>query len=123
MKLLKHSTIFLLTLIWGFNILLAQPQHGFPSAEERAARTTEKLKSELKLSEKQIKLVSEVVLKYAKKAEEMRDKSEDRSEMVQNMKKLTSEQDKELKKILTKDQFTKYEKIMEENRSRMRRRD
>ncbi len=123
MKKLKYLTILLVTLIWGFNILHAQPQHGFLNAEERAARTTEKLKSELKLSEKQLKQVNEVVLKYAKKGEEMRDKSEDRSEMMQNMKKLTSEQDKELKKILTKDQFKKYEKIMEENRNRMLRRE
>lgn len=123
MKELKYLPILLLTLIFGFSILSAQPQHGFPSAEERATRTTEKLKSELNLSEKQIKQVSEVVLKYAKKGEELRDKAADRSEMMQNMKKLTSEQDKELKKILNKDQFKKYEKIMEENRSRMRRRD
>lgn len=123
MKKLKYLTLLLLTLIWGFNIIIAQPQGGYPNAEERATRTTEKLKSELKLSEKQIKQVSEVVLKYAKKAEDMRNKSEDRSEMMQNMKKLTSEQDKELKKILNKEQFIKYEKIMEENRSRIRRRD
>lgn len=123
MKKLKYLSFLLLTLILGFKILTAQPQYGFPSAEERAARTTEKLKSELKLSEKQLKQVNEVVLKYAKKGEEMRDKSKDRSEMMQNMKKLTSEQDQELKIILTKEQFKKYEKIMEENRSRMRRRE
>ncbi len=123
MKKLKYLHLFVITLVWGFNFLIAQPQQGFPSAEERAARITERLKFELNLSEKQIKQVSEVVLKYAKKGAEMRDKSEDRSEIMQNMKKLSFEQDKELKKILNKEQYKKYEKIMEENRSRMRRRD
>lgn len=123
MKKLKYLNPLLLTLIWGFNFLIAQPQHRFPNSEERAARTIERLKFDLNLSEKQIEQVSEVVLKYAKKGEEMRDKSEDRSKIMQNMKKLALEQDKDLKKILTNEQFKKYEKIMEENRNRMRRRE
>lgn len=105
------------------SLAAAQMRPGMPNAEERAARLTERLKTELKLDNSQMQKVKEILLKHSKKIDALREKSTNRDEMIEKMKKIQVEQDNEIKNLLTKEQFKTYQKIMEESRNRMRRRD
>lgn len=120
---LKNLFLFVMILISGYNFAISQMQQGMPNAEERAKFLTERLKVDLKLENKQIPKVNEILLKYAKKVDSLRNQTKSRQEMMEIMKKNMKEQDNEIKNVLTKEQFKKYEKIMEENRNRMRKRD
>ncbi|RCK74050.1 MAG: hypothetical protein IGBAC_2197 [Ignavibacteriae bacterium] len=120
---LKNLFLFVMILISGYNFAISQMQQGMPNAEERAKFLTERLKVDLKLENKQIPKVNEILLKYSKKVDSLRNQTKSRQEMMEIMKKNMKEQDNEIKNVLTKEQFKKYEKIMEENRNRMRKRD
>ncbi|WP_340112315.1 DUF4890 domain-containing protein [Maribellus mangrovi] len=90
--------------------------------KERAKRQTEELTKELDLNKDQQKKVLELNEKYSEKMsamfEDMRSGGGDREAMREKMGKLRDEQNKEMKKILTEDQYKKYEKYLEERRSR-----
>lgn len=120
---LKNLFLFVMILILGYNFAISHMQQGMQNAEERAKFLTERLKVDLKLENKQIPKVNEILLKYAKKVDSLRNQTKSRQEMMEIMKKNMKEQDNEIKNVLTKEQFKKYEKIMEENRNRMRKRD
>ena len=90
--------------------------------KERAKRQTEELTEQLGLNKDQQKKVGELNEKYSEKMtamfEDMRGGGGDREAMREKMTKLRDEQNKEMKKILTDDQYKKYEKYLEERRSR-----
>ncbi len=119
---LKLGTLILLLLTLLTNLSFSQSDRKFPSAKERTSSLVEQLKTELLLTEKQISLVREIALKYANKIEELRNNSTDRGEMMSSIQSIKEDQNKEMKKVLTKEQFKKYENIQEENRTRMMRR-
>lgn len=121
-KIKKISFFFLMMTFW-ISITTAQMHPGMPNPEERAKRLAEMLKTELKLDIKQSKKVQDIVLKYSKRIDTLRTKSKNRDEVFELMRKIQAEQDNEIKKVLTEEQYKKYQKIMSENRSRMRRKD
>lgn len=87
---------------------------GKKSAEERAQKQTEWMKTDLGLTEAQAKQVNEINLKYAEEAEAKR--AAHKAEQVKNKEARKAERDAqkakkeaELKKVLTPEQYTKFE--------------
>lgn len=103
-----------------------QGQRQQRTPEEMAKLQTEFLKENLKLDAKKEKSVYEIYLKFGKKQREefaaMREQG-DRTGMRDKMTKMNAERDEELKKILGDKDFEKYQKLMEDRRQNMRRRD
>ena len=99
------------------------------SPEDMAKRQTEGIGEFVKFTEGQETKVYDLILKYAKKQQEMRSgvsfrdmTDEQRAEMRTKREALQSEQDKEMKSILTEAQFTQYEDYREQMRQQMQQR-
>jgi len=89
--------------------------------EEMAKRETDQIKEKCGLDKDQEKKVYDLSLKTAKERVKMREEMQDaggpNDEMRAKMTKIREEQTKEMKKILSADQFVKYEKYLEERRA------
>jgi periplasmic protein CpxP/Spy len=84
-----------------------------PSVEQRMERMTE----ELKLTDAQKPKVKAVLEATAKKGQELRgDSSVPREERREKMQAIMEQENKQLKEILTPDQYTKWEKMRAEMR-------
>ncbi|MCG8306840.1 MAG: DUF4890 domain-containing protein [Cytophagales bacterium] len=94
--------------------------------KEFAERQTNHMKESLELTDDQLPKVEALNLKYAEKMNEARVEADgDRKAMRDSMRAMISEKDEELKKILTADQWIKFEEIRKErmqNRGSGRRR-
>lgn len=119
-KLLK---IFLSTFIFflSFQALQAQPpgrgRGGTP--EERVDRQVKSMSEQLTLSEAQAGKVKEVLLTYSNKMSDLRKEADgDWTGMREKMGELRTEQNEELKKYLTEEQYTNWEKYQAEQRER-----
>ena len=85
-----------------------------PSVEQRMERLTE----ELKLTDAQKPKVKAVLEATAKKGQELRgDTSVPREERREKMQAIMQEENKQMKGILTLDQYTQYEKMRAEMRA------
>lgn len=111
-----------LVLIFFSSFGITQPRNMNP--EEIAKRQTTQLKEELNLNADQEKKVYEVNLESMKKMSVLREKMRDGNGgfegMREKMMEIREEQNKKIKEILTAEQWTKYEKYLEERRSQMR---
>lgn len=104
-------------------ILHAQPSggRGFQGTpEESAKRQTEMMVEKLTLSEAQASRIQDINLKYALKMKAARDSMPegDWQMMRQKMTTIRQEQDVELRKMMTSDQWTIYEQWKEEQRAK-----
>ena len=94
-----------------------------PSPEERAKQLTTQMAEHLDLSEDQVKKVEEINLSYAKKMMEAREAAQsDRSAMRSKMESMTEDRNKDLKEILTEEQFESLEEMRSERKPRGERR-
>jgi hypothetical protein len=86
--------------------------------EERAAKLTEWMKTNLQLTDDQVAQVSGINLKYAQKNEALRNSTEARAAKFKKLKGYDADKEAELKKLFTDEQFkiyqTKKEEIKEE---------
>ena len=89
--------------------------------EEMAKRQTDQIKEKCGLDKDQEKKVYDLSLKIgkemAKMREEMQSSGGPSDEMREKMMKVRDDQNKEMKKILSADQYVKYEKYLEERRA------
>jgi biopolymer transport protein ExbD len=89
--------------------------------EEMAKRQTDQIKEKCGLDKDQEKKVYDLSLKsgreMAKLREGMQSGGGPNDEMRAKMTKIRDDQNKEMKKILTADQYVKYEKYLEERRA------
>jgi hypothetical protein len=95
------------------------------SPEDMAKAETEWMMKELSLEKDMEKKVYDLQLKFAKKQTEMRQaamNSGNREAMRENMTKINTERDAEMKKLLGEKKFEEYQKKVEERRAAMRRR-
>ncbi|MFT4666150.1 MAG: protein CpxP [Polaribacter sp.] len=120
---LKLAAVFMLCFLCSLNM---QAQRGGRGGDpiEMAQKQTQRMTDSLTLSTAQANKVSEINLKYANKVSDFRKAAResedfDRTTMRENMQKMRGEQTAELQTILTKDQWTKFEK-MEEARMQKR---
>jgi len=121
---MKKLGILLMIVFLGTTISIAQSRDGqrnFDPAES-AKRQTEELKELLDLKKDQEKKVYDLNLKAGKKMAELRKGMQsgggDREAMREKFGAMRAESSKEMKKILTDDQFVKYEKYLKERQSR-----
>ncbi len=120
---MKRLGILLMFLILGTTFSMAQNRGGQGNFDpvKSAEKQTADLKKVLDLSGDQETKVYEIVLKGANKIaemrEEMRNGNGSREEMRANFTKLRKEQNKEMKKVLSEEQYKKYEKYLEEKRA------
>ncbi len=120
---MKRFGFLIMILILGTTFSMAQNRGGQGSFDpvKSAKKQTAELKKVLDLSNEQEPKVYEIVLKGANKIAELREEMQSgngsREEMRANFTKLRKEQNKEMKKVLTDEQFKKYEKYLEERRS------
>jgi hypothetical protein len=117
---MKKIGFLVIAFMFGAMIGVAQNwQDATP--EEMAKQQTEQIKEKCDLDKAQEKKVYELSLKsgkeMAKLRQEMRDGSGDREAMREKMTKMRDEQNKEMKKILSEDQYKKYEQYLEERRA------
>lgn len=99
---------------------IAQPRQRNIDPEEMAKRQTAQLKEVLELTGKQNELVYQLNLETAKKTRSLRDEMQGSNSfegMREKMVKLREEQNERMKKILTSEQWKKYEKFQEERRA------
>lgn len=89
--------------------------------EERAKLQTEQIKEKCGLDKAQEKKVYDLNLESGKKMAKMREGMQGgggmSDDMREKMTKMREEQNKEMKKILSADQYVKYEKYLEERRA------
>jgi len=98
----------------------AQPGGGgrMMNPEQRAEQQTAQMTEKLALSEAQAAKVKEINLKYAKQAQEAREKADgDWEAMRGTMTAMRQEQDKELQTVMTQEQWDQWTKVREEFRS------
>lgn len=121
LKLIKMKKIgfLLIALIMGTLVGTAQNWQS-ATPEEMAKKQTADIKEKCGLNKDQEKKVYDLSLKSGKEMAKMRSEMQgggDRDAMRDKMTKMRDEQNKEMKKILTADQYTKYEKYLEERRA------
>lgn len=120
---MKRLGFFLLFAIVFATVSVAQNRGGMGNMDpkEMAQRQTDELKKALDLNKDQEKKVLDLNLKNAQQMSALREEAMknggDREAMREKMTKLREAQNAEMKKILTEDQYTKYEKYMEERRA------
>jgi hypothetical protein len=92
------------------------------SVEERAQFQTERMTDFLELDSTVIGQVYDINLKYAKQVEDGRNENTSRYEMMKLLEKTNNAKNKEMKQVLTKDQYKKYMRAQQEMRNRMQQR-
>lgn len=90
--------------------------------EERAQFQTEWMENELSIDSTVVPTVYDINLKYANKMESIKNSSGSRYQKFQQMKSFSGEKDSELKKVLTKEQYSLYQKRKDEIREEMKQR-
>lgn len=118
---MKKIGFLFIALIMGVMVGTAQNRQN-SSPEEMAKQQTADIKEKCGLDKDQEKKVYDLNLKSGKEMVKMREQMQggDRDSMREKMTKMRDEQNKEMKKILTAAQYTKYEKYQEERRAEMR---
>lgn len=117
---MKKIGFLLIALLMGTMVSMAQNRQN-STPEEMAKRQTDQIKEKCGLDKAQEKKVYDLYLDSSKKSAEMRKAMQGgggpSDDMRAKMTKMREDQNKEMKKILTADQYTKYEKYMEERRA------
>ncbi len=117
---MKKIGFLMVAILLGTMVSMAQNwQNSTP--EEMAKRQTDQIKEKCGLDKDQEKKVYDLSLKSGKEMAKMREEMQGgggpSEEMRAKMTKIRDEQNKEMKKILTADQYVKYEKYLEERRA------
>lgn len=121
---MKKIGILLMMFVMASFLGIAQNSGGGQqrSPEERAKSETATIKEKCGLDAAQEKKVYDLVLANGKKLQQEREKmmgsgGGPNEEMRAKMQKMRDEQNAEMKKILTAEQYIKYEKYLEERRA------
>ena len=117
---MKKIGFLLIAIMLGTMVSMGQNWQS-ATPEEMAKRQTDQIKEKCGLDKAQEKKVYDLSLetgkKMAKLREEMQGAGGPNDEMREKMRKIRDEQTNEMKKILSADQFVKYEKYLEERRA------
>lgn len=109
-------------LVFSFVIMQASAQKDSTthSPEARAKSVTDKMKTELTLSDDQYSKVYDINLKYAQKNKEALKAEGTRMSKLKAVKAENAEKNKEIKAVLTEEQFTKYKSMQKEMKADMK---
>lgn len=98
----------------------AQSTDSARTPESRAATLTERMKTQLSLTDDQVTAVQSINVKYAQKNQEIWTGAGGRLAKFRDLKSSQKDKDKELKAVLDKDQYKKYEAMREEMKEKAR---
>lgn len=116
MKQLSIIFFFLMSI----NALLAQDKSQYGTPEERADKMTKVMTERLVLDKEQVKIIHPINLKYAARAQkEIIDPDMSTWSQYWKVKKIDKEKDKELKPLLSHEQWKAYEKWKAEKMKEM----
>ncbi|WP_080057708.1 hypothetical protein [Spirosoma aerolatum] len=115
------SSVFVFSLVL-FSLVSYAQQRPIGIPEERATRQTARMKDVLTLSPEQEISVADINLKYAKQAQSLMETGGRNLKTMREAKAMMKSKDKEMKEVLTKDQYKQYEALRDEMRSAMRER-
>ncbi|HQD10620.1 MAG TPA: hypothetical protein PLQ65_13205 [Flavihumibacter sp.] len=90
------------------------------SAEERAKAQSDKMKTELALTDDQYTKIYDLNLKYAKKNEEIRGGTDDKMAKMKASQAAMQEKDAAVKAILDAGQYEKYEAMKADRKDKMK---
>jgi len=88
--------------------------------EQRAQIQSNMMKNKLALTDDQYKQVSDINLKYARKMDNLKLNGGGKFSKARKAKSILSDKDDELQKVLTKEQFEKYETFKKEMMNKAR---
>lgn len=89
----------------------AQDKMPHKTPEERAKMMSDKMKTELSLTDDQYQKVQAINLDFANKTKDIKKDGADKAGWAEKMKPLDEERTTSLKGVLTPDQFTKFESM------------
>ncbi len=96
---------------------IQNPQYQRMTPEERAKAETQRMKTDLTLTDQQLAKVDTINLKYAKMRSGMRGQFQgDREGMMAKMQEMQQQKNAELKSVLTEEQMKKYEELLQQRR-------
>jgi hypothetical protein len=113
------SSFLVSGLLFAVNVIHAQKKTS-STPEERAAKLTEWMKTNLQLNGDQVAEVQTINLKYANKTQALQTQLMSRNEKLQALKDNDKAKDAELKNVLTTDQYNSYQAKKEEIRKQMK---
>lgn len=125
---MKKLLLAAVALMFSVSMFAQQPQRGERrefKPEEMATRMADGMKKELNLNNEQYKSVYNLYLKRGEEMKARRDKGQQgqqvsREARREEMKKNQEAMNAELKKILTAEQYTKYEEMLKKQQQRQR---
>ncbi|MGN6437081.1 MAG: hypothetical protein ACTHMM_11135 [Agriterribacter sp.] len=112
LKSVIATTCFSFLMMCSVAVFAQDKQHKNP--EEKAKMMSDKMKTELTLTDEQYTKVQAINLDFATKASAIKQEGTDKAAWGEKMKPLKEEHAKALKGVLTPEQFTKYESIKDE---------
>ena len=123
---MKKMLFAAVALIFSVSMFAQAPQRGERrefKPEEMATRMADGMKKELNLNDEQYKSVYNLYLKRGEEMKARRDKGQQGQQVSreahrEEMKKNQEAMNAELKKILTAEQYTKYEEMLKKQRQR-----
>lgn len=122
---MKKIIFAAVALLFSVSMFAQGPQRREFKPEDMATRVTDGLKKALDLNEKQYKSVYKLYLKRGEEMKARRDNGQqdqqvDREARREEMKKNQEAMNAEMKKILTAEQYTKYEEMQKKQQQRQR---
>lgn len=119
--MLKHLGISAL-LVCMFTLAKAQDGQ-MPTAENRASKMTEWMKTNLNLTADQLGKVQELNMKYAVKMDSLKNSTGEKQDKFAAMKSDSEARDSELKGILTEEQYKTYQEKKQEMKAKYKAKD
>jgi len=115
------GTLFIATAILFLSeTAKAQSTDSTRTPEGRASALTEKMKTELSLTATQYPQVQAINLKYAQKNEDILEGAEGKFAKFKSLKSSRKDKSKEMKAVLDKGQYKKYEEMVESAKNKAR---
>jgi len=113
--MLSFLLVPLLTLV----LRVSAQDHPTMTPEDKAAKVTDWMKTNLKLTDDQVSKVQPINLKYAQKWADMKNGTEDKKAKMDAMKADEAAKDAELKAVLTPEQFSTWQTKKDEMKKQM----
>ena len=122
MKQLIRFFLFAMVLSLATNAMAQDSSKARPkrSPEELTKMQTQQLKRKLSLTAEQEPKVSAAILDYSTKLAAARDSKGGKMKKMQEIKQLTDAKDQSMKQILTEQQYTDYQKLMEAQKEKLK---
>ncbi len=120
-RILLTATLAFAMLVISDTALQAQRGNWNQTPEERATQQSALMRDSLALSDAQYEKVYELNLYYARKMQELRNDADgDRAAMREQFEALRQAQNDALRKVLTAEQFEKWQQIQQQRMNRRR---